>query len=108
VDIPSAHVVLPKFVLDDLQYWADDATQFMESVFGKAPAEAERVDSRDTSIIGSRYFAMSKRSDSDGASTVDGRRGSLSNETVVKISISEGESPFAMPKLYRYMYLYLC
>ena len=92
VDMPSAHAVLSKSLLDDLQYCADDATQFIERVFGKASAEAEKVDSRDTSLIGSRYFAMSKRSDSDGASTVDGRRGSLSNETVVKMSISEGES----------------
>jgi len=79
----------------------------MESIFGKASTEAERIDSRDTSLIGSRYFAMSKRSDSDAASTVDGRRGSSSNEAVVKISISEGEFPIVKPCIVVYD-IHLC
>jgi autophagy-related protein 2 len=91
VDLPSAHVSLSKAVLDDLQYWADDVSQFLERQNGKTSVDTKKVDSRDTSLIGSRYFAMSKRSESDGASTIAGRRGSSSPETVVKVLVSEGE-----------------
>jgi len=88
--LPSAHILLSKAVLDDLQYWADDATQLVERTFGNGGSDTDRAESRDTSLIGSRFFARSRRSDSDG-STLGGGLPSSNTETVIKVIISEGE-----------------
>ncbi|KAG8693382.1 autophagy- protein 2, partial [Ceratobasidium sp. 395] len=55
VQLPVLHVHLTKFSVDGLQYWVDDATQWAERAF-----DERRLDeSRDTSLIGSRFFARS-------------------------------------------------
>jgi autophagy-related protein 2 len=91
VDIPSVNVQLSKALLDHIQYWADDVTQLIEGTFGGGGGELENADSRDTSLIGSRYFARSRRSDSDSGSRQNSTHQPLGNETVIKVAISEGE-----------------
>jgi autophagy-related protein 2 len=86
VDIPSLHIQLSKAVFDDLQYWVDDASQLSERTFGNGGAE---IDSRDTSLIGSRFFARSKRSDSDGGSGQNSHQ-QPGSRTAVKVAVSEG------------------
>jgi len=89
VDIPSVHVNISKSVLDGLQYWADDAAQLVERSFGTAigDSDTERADSRDTSLIGSRFFAKSRSGSGSGLSA---SRGDAASETVIKVAISEG------------------
>lgn len=90
VDVPSVHVDLSKCTLDALQYWADDAAQLAERVFGGAggDTDTEKADSRDTSLIGSRFFARSRRSNSG---SVSGASGDAGSENVVEVTISEGQ-----------------
>ena len=87
VDIPSIHAQMSKVLFDDLQYWTDDATQLVERIIGDA--EAEKMDSRDTSLIGSRYFTRSRWSDSGSGSRLSGPQ-ARSNEVIIKVAISEG------------------
>ncbi|PCH37996.1 hypothetical protein WOLCODRAFT_87760 [Wolfiporia cocos MD-104 SS10] len=60
VDIPSLHAELSKTTLDGLQLWADDVTQLLENAFGDSSLwdlDTEAPESRNPSLIGSRYFA---------------------------------------------------
>jgi autophagy-related protein 2 len=90
VDIPSVHIDLSKPTLDGLQYWADDAAQLIERTFG-GHTETEEAESRDTSLIGSRFFAKSRHSGSEIRLNAGPSQGY--SETVVKIAISEGLFP---------------
>lgn len=89
--IPSVHVNVSKTIVDGLQYWADDLSQFMERISGSNPrdSDTERADSRDTSIIGSRYFAKSRTGSTSG-SGMSTRSGEARSETVIKVLLSEG------------------
>jgi autophagy-related protein 2 len=88
VDIPSVHVDISKPTLDALQYWADDVTQFLEDMSSKTNDEmdTEAGDSRDTSLIGSRFFAKSR---SGSGSALSASRNDASAETVLKLTVTE-------------------
>ncbi|KAG5650892.1 hypothetical protein H0H81_010636 [Sphagnurus paluster] len=92
VEIPSVVVEISKAILDSLQYWADDITQVIDKSFRGEPrgdnedASTEKAGSRDTSLIGSRFFAKS-RSGSGSALSVAPE--DSHSETVVKVSISD-------------------
>lgn len=95
MDIPSVHANLNKPLLDGLQYWVDDISQFMERIFGEKPKDSssERGLSRNSSLLGSHYFATSS-----GGSEAEFSPESLGksvSETVVKLSVSEGSSAFS-------------
>lgn len=89
-DIPSVHVNLDKSLVDGLQYWVDDVSQLVERTFGdKAKDSAsERGISRNSSLLGSHFFAQS----SGGSEAEFSPRpaGEAASETVVKLSVSEG------------------
>lgn len=86
VDIPSIHVDITKPILDSLQYWADDVAQLFDSLGdGKA---AEKDASRDASLIGSRFFTKSR---SGSRSALSANNDDMHYETVIKITVSEGE-----------------
>ncbi|KAF8964063.1 hypothetical protein BDZ97DRAFT_2058708 [Flammula alnicola] len=57
--VPALHVDISKSKFDALQYWADDVSQLLERLSGNEK-EAEVGDSRDASLIGSRFFAKSR------------------------------------------------
>jgi autophagy-related protein 2 len=97
VNLPSAHILLSKTILDDIQYWADDVAKLIEHTSNSGDMDTERAESRDTSLIGSRFFARSRRSDSDGGSTLGGGRVSRPTETVIKVAISEGNPSNLQP-----------
>lgn len=86
VDIPSVHVDISKPTFDALQYWADDVTQFLEDMSSKTNDEkdTEVGDSRDTSLIGSRFFAKSR-----SGSALSASRNDASAETVLKLTVTE-------------------
>ena len=97
MDISSVHVNLNKPLLDGLQYWADDVSQLAERIFGDKPKDSgsERGLSRNSSLLGSHYFAQSSGgSESEFSPKPPGEGAS---ETVVKLSVSEG--PQARPLL---------
>jgi autophagy-related protein 2 len=90
MDIPSVYVNLNKPILDGLQYWVDDASQLVERILGDKPKDSasERGLSRDSSLLGSHYFAQSSGgSESEFSPKPFGESGS---ETVVKLSVAEG------------------
>jgi len=88
VDIPGVHVDISKQILDALQYWADDVSQLLE-ILSKSPSldknSNSRGDSRDTSLIGSRFFVNS-RSGSGSLTPTE------SAESVIKLTVTEGKS----------------
>jgi autophagy-related protein 2 len=88
VDIPSVHVDISKPTFDALQYWADDVTQLLGDMSNKANdgMDAEVGDSRDTSLIGSRFFAKSR---SGSGSALSASRNDASAETVLKLTVTE-------------------
>lgn len=92
VDIPSVFVRVSKAAVDGLQLWADDISRLTESAFSSHPSSASS--SRDPSLIGSRFFAKTRRSDgsaSDSISTVSAQRTEGSKETIIKVSLGEGQ-----------------
>ena len=90
MDIASVYVNLNKPLLDGLQYWMDDVSQLAERIFGDKPKDSgsERGLSRNSSLLGSHYFAQS----SGGSESEFSPKplGESASETVVKISVSEG------------------
>jgi autophagy-related protein 2 len=88
VDVPSVHAIMSKPVLDGLQYWGDDVTQLLERTYG-SDTDTGKAESRDTSLIGSRFFAKSR---SGSGSGISANSGEASHETVVKIAVCEGRT----------------
>ena len=89
-DIPSVYVNLNKPLLDGLQYWVDDISQLVERILGDKPKDSgsERGLSRNSSLLGSHYFAPSSGgSESEFSPKTPGEG---TSETVVKLSVSEG------------------
>jgi autophagy-related protein 2 len=88
VDIPSVHIDISKPMFDALQYWADDITQLLGDMSSKANdgIDTEVGDSRDTSLIGSRFFAKSR---SGSGSALSASRNDASAEIVVKLTVTE-------------------
>lgn len=91
VDIPAVHVDISKPEFDALQYWVDDLSQLLERLSGASNNNSYSFagDSRDTSLIGSRFFAKS-RSGSGNLSTST----TESSESVIKVAITEGKESF--------------
>lgn len=58
VEIPSVHVASSKVQWATMQYWIDDMTQALERINS---ATKQLSESRNSSIIGSRYFSRSQR-----------------------------------------------
>lgn len=84
VDIPSTHVSISKEQWDSLQYWIDDLTQGLERM---GSAAKELAESRNASIIGSRYFTTSQR-----GSTFDSTKSIEAGVTMtVTVNVTEGE-----------------
>ncbi|EKM55349.1 uncharacterized protein PHACADRAFT_208868 [Phanerochaete carnosa HHB-10118-sp] len=94
--IPSVSVKLSKDVVDGLQLWADDVSRLAESAFGSQPPSTSN--SRDQSLIGSRFFSGSRRSASDSVSTVSAQRGDATKETIIKATISEAAVTIDLPR----------
>lgn len=90
VDIPSVYVNLNKLLLEGLQYWVDDISQLVERIFGDKPKDSgsERGLSRNSSLLGSHYFAPSSGGSESEFSPKPLDEGA--SETVVKLSVSEG------------------
>jgi autophagy-related protein 2 len=96
IDLPSLHADLSKSLLDGVQLWADDVSQLMERTFGGVgeDADTERAESRDPSLIGSRFFVKPRRhgskSSDEGSTSFNGAHVEAPKETVIKIALSEG------------------
>jgi autophagy-related protein 2 len=96
IDIPSVYADVSKPLLDGLQLWADDVSQLVERIFGVAgeTTDTERAESRTPSLIGSRFFAKSRRygskSSVESSAGLSGPPADMPSESVVKIAVSEG------------------
>ena len=95
IDLPAVFVRLNKPVLDGLQLWADDLTQMIENASRVGAADQEKDGSRDASLIGSRFFTKTRKSQdsgTDSASVVSAQRTNANTETILKVYVSDGES----------------
>lgn len=90
MDVQSVYVNLNKPLLDGLQYWVDDVSQLAERVLGDKPRDStsERGLSRNSSLLGSHFFAQS--SGGSEAELSLKAAGESSSETVIKLLVSEG------------------
>ncbi|KAF8077884.1 hypothetical protein FPV67DRAFT_1463315 [Lyophyllum atratum] len=101
IEIPSVVVDISKPMLDSLQFWADDVAQHLDKTFNAEDRRedddilTEKADSRDTSLIGSRFFAKSR---SGSGSAVSANPGASQSETVIKSNISEAYVRIMVPR----------
>lgn len=100
-DTPSAYVNLTKPILDGLQFWVDDVSQLAERTFGEKSKDSisERGLSRNSSLLGSHYFAQSSGGSESEFSPKPAGDGV--SETIVKLSVAEGWWSISQPKLHR-------
>ncbi|CAE6364266.1 unnamed protein product [Rhizoctonia solani] len=88
VQLPALYVLLSKYSIDGLQYWVDDATQWAERALGE-----RRLDqSRDPSLIGSRFFT---RNSSIG--TVE-TAGAGTSQTIICVNLDRAEVQLFVPR----------
>lgn len=95
INVPLINVVLEKPVFDGLQIWADSVTQAVTAVTEET--ETEVAQSRNPSLIGSRFFARSRRvgsRGSDESSFGTTATTPIQSETAVKVIIAEGRVDF--------------
>ncbi|KAF8602843.1 hypothetical protein BDV93DRAFT_494104 [Ceratobasidium sp. AG-I] len=89
LQLPVLYVLLTKFGIDGLQLWVDDATQWAERAF-----DERRLDqSRDASLIGSRFFA---RSGSLG--TVETVGAASKSQTIISINLDKADIQLLLPR----------
>jgi autophagy-related protein 2 len=88
VDIPVVHVDVQKSDVDELQYWADDIGQLLERL-ADASDKDETGDSRDTSLIGSRFFIRSRGGSGFDSDIIGSANDNA--ESVLKLSITESK-----------------
>ncbi|KAF9265490.1 hypothetical protein L218DRAFT_860278 [Marasmius fiardii PR-910] len=94
LDFPSVVIKLSKSVFDGLQYWADDVSQTFQLALEK-DALAE-IGSRDTSMIGSRYFAQSTTG--SGETSINAQSKERKGEFVIKFLIHEAFVRILLPR----------
>ncbi|KAG1803777.1 uncharacterized protein HD556DRAFT_1330227 [Suillus plorans] len=90
ISVPLVNVVLEKQIFDGLQIWADSVTQAVTTATEET--ETEVAQSRNPSLIGSRFFAKSRRVGSRGSD--ESSFGTIAptpkqSETAVKVIITE-------------------
>lgn len=95
IRVPSVHIAISKSLLDGLQLWADDVSQWAEKLSTDGAQQAERRSagvSRNPSMIGSRFFARRAGSGSTINETfgVTPAQGNTQSEFVVKSVVAEG------------------
>ncbi|KAF5315958.1 hypothetical protein D9611_004756 [Ephemerocybe angulata] len=61
IEVPSVFLSVSKEQWDALQYWIDDLSQALERLNTASKDLSESKDSRNASLIGSRYFSKSQR-----------------------------------------------
>ncbi|KAF6765267.1 hypothetical protein DFP72DRAFT_870567 [Ephemerocybe angulata] len=61
IEVPSVFLSISKEQWDALQYWIDDLSQALERLNTASKDLSESKDSRNASLIGSRYFSKSER-----------------------------------------------
>lgn len=93
VRLPSIYVVLDKPLLDGLQLWADDLSQWTERfTSGRISGASTQADvSRTTSLLGSRYFTQRAGSgSSEDTSIFQKRAKARGSEFVIKAIFGKG------------------
>jgi len=96
IDIPSIVLNLSKPLFDSVQFWIDDVSQLLERTMAPLSEAAQENLSRNPSLVGSRFFSSSKPGSVEIA--VDEASPNIikssSTESIVKVTISEGEDSF--------------
>jgi autophagy-related protein 2 len=99
MDSPSAHADLPKPLLEGLQLWANDVSKFdVSPLVGQTSSGVARDtnmkrDSRITSLVKSLFFAKFTHNGSGNyESSISGPHSKARIETVISITLSEGEA----------------
>ncbi|KAJ3787784.1 hypothetical protein GGU10DRAFT_134981 [Lentinula aff. detonsa] len=89
LSLPSVFVKLHKEPLDALQYWADDASQLAQKAPGYYSSDdgTEKAISRESSLIGSHYFAKSNTG--SGLTSLASNSREVKANVIVKIFVAE-------------------
>jgi autophagy-related protein 2 len=94
IDIPLVLLNLSKPIFDSLQFWIDDVSQLLERTTAPSGEAAQENSSRNSSLVGSRFFSASKQgSEEMAADEPSAGHVKSSTENVAKVTISEGEKP---------------
>ncbi|KAF8910987.1 hypothetical protein CPB84DRAFT_1821154 [Gymnopilus junonius] len=96
VDIPAIDIHISKSEFDALQYLADDVSQLLErlSNLSNNAVQREFTNSRDASIIGSRFFVKSRSGSGSALSGGSDERA----ETVVKLTVTSAFFKVVVPR----------
>ncbi|KAJ4487878.1 hypothetical protein J3R30DRAFT_861953 [Lentinula aciculospora] len=99
LSLPSALVSMNKESLDALQYWADDASQLAQkaSEYSGSDNDTEKAVSRDSSLIGSHFFAKSNTSSGVTSLASDSRE--IKTDFTVKFFVAEAFCRIHLPRL---------
>ena len=93
IDIPSVALNISKPLFDGLQFWADDVSQLLERTTATPNDAAQENVSRNPSLLGSRFFSNSKQGSLEiPVCEIPSGNIKSSTESIVKVTISEGES----------------
>ena len=93
IDIPSIVLNISKPLFDGLQFWVDDVSQLLERTTTTSNDAAQENTSRNPSLLGSRFFSNSKHSSVEiPVGEIPSDNIKSSTESIVKVTISEGES----------------
>ena len=93
IDIPSIVLNISKPLFDGLQFWVDDVSQLLERTIATSNDAAQENMSRNPSLLGSRFFSNSKHSSVEiPVGEIPSDNIKSSTESIVKVTISEGES----------------
>jgi hypothetical protein len=94
IDIPSIFLNISKSNFDGLQFWIDDVSQLLERTTAASGEVAQENSSRNPSLVGSRFFSASKQGSVEIAvDELSPGHIKSSTETIVKVTISEGDKP---------------
>ncbi|KIK57741.1 hypothetical protein GYMLUDRAFT_75350 [Collybiopsis luxurians FD-317 M1] len=96
--LPSAFVSITKQQLDALQYWADDASQLAQNLPEELSSDRdmERSANRDSSLIGSHYFAKSRTGSGNTSLMTDSREAKA--DVSVKFLVAEAFFRVHLPR----------
>ncbi|KAK7054763.1 autophagy-related protein 2 [Paramarasmius palmivorus] len=91
--LPSVIANVSKEIVDGLQYWADDVSQTLQNSFDNG--KQADFGSRDTSIIGSKYFVASRAGSGDGSTFEANEK---KDDVAVKVVIHETFIRILLPR----------
>ncbi|TFK29985.1 hypothetical protein FA15DRAFT_663305 [Coprinopsis marcescibilis] len=94
VDIPSVYVSLSRPQLEALHFWIDDLSQALERMtVSRTTNDGSGQNSKDPSMIGSRFFARSRTGSAVESPRIEGRV-----KTIISLGVTEAYIRLHLPR----------